>query len=495
MKFIKKISPIYRDKISTMRIMTDLTIGLLVISAASMFYYTSKIGIEVGLRVLYIILTAVLVNIAIEVAFGLFYKKSVKQVFTQQFPWVTGLIFALCIPVTTKLYVVGMTTAIGVIFGKVLFGGFGQNVFNPAAVGRAIVFSSFSKPVVETLAKSNDVFTNATPANLMNSFNWLPSTAAFESKAFAHITLKDLALGQHFGTIGETFAVLIILVGIFLVIRKVIDWRIPVIYIGTLFISSWIIGTVNGLGIMYPIVFVMSGGALFGAVFMLTDPVTCPTQVTGRVVFAFGAAIITLLIRFKANLPEGVVFSILIMNMLTPMIEDFFDGQQTRLKKKYISTVLSMLVITGLSITWISLTTIKAEPVLDLGTPVLLTEEKAEKYNAEILEAKAEGDNTVYTVQAQGYGLKDSEYPSPDYKENIFEVVVGKDGKIVSAKMTQFGDTKGYGDLVDDELYFEKFVGKDLLNDSEEYDTVSSATRTSYSFIKALRAISEELGE
>ena len=119
----------------------------------------------------------------------------------------------------------------------------------------------------------------------------------------------------------------------YLIARRVIDWRIPVVYVGTLFIAAWIIGAVNGLGIWYPLTFVLSGGVLFGAVFMLTDPVTCPTQVTGRVVFAMGAAVITLLIRFLANAPEGVVFSILIMNMLTPLIEDFFKWSTNTYEK------------------------------------------------------------------------------------------------------------------------------------------------------------------
>ena len=85
-----------------------------------------------------------------------------------------------------------MTTAISVIFGKIVYGGFGQNVFNPAGIGRAIVFSSFARPVVESITKTSDIFTNATPANLMNSFGWLPTVEAFNSKAFAHIDLKGL---------------------------------------------------------------------------------------------------------------------------------------------------------------------------------------------------------------------------------------------------------------------------------------------------------------
>lgn len=495
MKFINRVRPNYRAKISTQRIMRDLTIALTVLVFAAVYYYTKTFGFNVGKRVLYVTLTAVLVNIAIELLFGLIQKKSVKEVFTQQFPWVTGLIFALAIPVTTTLYVVGMTTAIGVIFGKVLFGGFGQNIFNPAGIGRAVVGSSFSNAFLKTLFTSSDVYTSATPAQVMNSFNWLPSNDALASKAFEALTLKDVALGNHFGAIGETFAVLIIILGIFLAIRKVIDWRIPVVYIGTLFVSAWIIGLVNGVtSITYPLVFIFSGGALFGAVFMLTDPVTCPTQRTGRVVFAFGAAIITLIIRFKANLPEGVVFSILIMNMLTPLIEDLMDGQQTRLKKRYLYSTLTMVLIAAVSIGWISTTVVVAEPQLDLGSKVAMDDKEVLKYKVLDIQSKADGSNTEFTVSVQGYGLK-AEFPKPEYKENIFVVVVDSSNKIVSAKMEQFGDTAGIGDVINDDLYFSEFVGKDLSNPSEELDTVSGATVSSYSFISALHAISEELGE
>lgn len=493
MNFITSKSPSYRQKRTTLRIMNVLSVSLLIVVLSAVFYYYKTVGIDLGLRVLYITLTAVLVNIVIEVGYGLYKKKSVKDVFVQEFPWVTGLIFALCIPVTTSLYAVGMSTAIGVIFGKVVFGGFGQNIFNPAGVARAIVFSSFSRPVVESVVRSNDVFTSATPANLMASFSWLPSAAAFESKAFAHLGLKELLLGTHFGAIGETFSLVIIVIGIVLAILKVIDWRMPVVYITTLFVSAGIIGWFNGLGIWYPLAFVMSGGALFGAVFMITDPVTSPTQKTGRVIFALGAAIITMLIRFKANLPEGVVFSILIMNMLTPVIEDFFNGQQIKLRKRYLTTFISMIVVAMLSVTWIVASTELAEPVLELGTPTTITSEITEKYAAEVLETDTVDGNMLYTVSVEGYGLVDSQYDNPAYKENIFEITVDSNNKILLITMTQFGDTKGFGDLIDDDLYFEKFIGKDILSDSEEYDTMSNATITSYSLVSALDAVAREL--
>ncbi len=128
---------------------------------------------------------------------------------------------------------------------------------------------------------------------------------------------------------------------------------------------------------------------------------------------------------------------------------------------------------------------------VEFGDKVNLNFEKLERYKTEILNKEVDGDNTVYEVKAEGYGLKDAEYPSPDYKENIFKITVKTDSKeIVSIEMTEFGDTEGLGDTVNNPNYFKEFVGKSSLED--EYDTVSGATKTSYSLLAALKAVMED---
>lgn len=136
-----------------------------------------------------------------------------------------------------------------------------------------------------------------------------------------------------------------------------------------------------------------------------------------------------------------------------------------------------------------------AEPVLDLGKSVSLDSENVEKYASEILSKETVDGNDVYEVSAEGYGLKDAEFENPEYKENIFEITVDESSKILEVVMTQFGDTEGLGDVVNDRAYFEKFVGKDLSNTEEEYDTLSGATKTSYSVMSALNAVANEIGK
>ena len=148
--------------------------------------------------------------------------------------------------------------------------------------------------------------------------------------------ITTLFTGWYPGAIGETSALLIIIVGIVLSIRHVIDWRVPTVYLISIFVLTAAVALLCGIDsynglpgfIWYPCVHVLSGGVVFGAVFMLTDPVTSPTSAQGRTLFALGAAIITVLIRLKANMPEGCLYSILIMNMLTPLIESAMDGKQ-----------------------------------------------------------------------------------------------------------------------------------------------------------------------
>jgi electron transport complex protein RnfD len=150
----------------------------------------------------------------------------------------------------------------------------------------------------------------------------------------------------------------ILLVGAFLIWRKVIDWRTPVVYLGSIAVLTACIAIFSGLEswngipafLWYPALHLLTGGVIFGAVFMLTDPVTNPTSPAGRVVFALGAAVLTVLIRLKGNLPEGCLYSILLMNMFTPMIESALDGKQLEVKKKaYI--ISGCLAALGLALT------------------------------------------------------------------------------------------------------------------------------------------------
>ena len=149
----------------------------------------------------------------------------------------------------------------------------------------------------------------------------------------------------------ETFAVVIIIAGVFLAIKKVLDWRLPVFYIGTAFVIAFIAGMTHGLSpLHFALVHIGIGGLVFGGIFMLTDPVTSPVDPFGKILFAVGAAFFTMLLRFRSNMPEGVLYSILIMNMLTPMIDKYTVKPTNKDESRKLIMVIAAMLVCSLLI-------------------------------------------------------------------------------------------------------------------------------------------------
>ncbi len=364
MKFNFHVSPSLRGHLTTQKIMAELTLGLLLLFCLSCYYYATTYGSAYLLHVILLLVSSLVTMVICESIFAKIYKKNPIEYLKTSFGWVTSIILTLMVPATMTCYALVVATIFAIVFGKLLFGGFGQNIFNPAGVGRAVIFAAF------TGAAANGITTGATPTTtLANSFNWLPATSeALDSFLNQFGGFGNLALGFYDGALGETFTIAILLIGVWFAVRKIIDWRVPVVYLGSIFIMTAIVALLSGIDayhgipgfIWYPCLHMVTGGIAFGAVFMLTDPVTSPTSAQGRVIFALGAAIITVLLRLKANLPEGCLYSILLMNMFTPMIENALDGKQLDIKKK--AYVISLcLGIIGLAITFYASSSI--EPV------------------------------------------------------------------------------------------------------------------------------------
>lgn len=337
MKYTFHVSPNLQSKNSTQQIMRDLTIGLLVVFVASVIYYSVAWGINVGLQAVILLACSLVTTFVCEAVFAKLKKKNIKDVITHSFGWVTSIILVMMCPITITPYAIIIATFFAIAVGRLMFGGFGYNIFNPAAVGRAVIFASFS-------GATTRLITSATPTGILaGTFKWLPMTeVALQSYLDRVGGFGSLFLGTTPGAIGETFSILILLVGVFLVLRGVIDWRIPTFYLGTIFMITCVLAILTGVQpyhgipgwIWYPVLHLVTGGVIFGAVFMLTDPVTVPTSPAARIFFAICAAAITVLIRLKGSLPEGCLYSILIMNCFTPMIESAFDGPQFEIKKK-----------------------------------------------------------------------------------------------------------------------------------------------------------------
>ena len=231
---------------------------------------------------------------------------------------ITGLLLALCLPPTIPLWIAFLGGVFAIVIGKQVFGGLGQNVFNPALIGRALLLASF--PVYMTAwtpaRGAVDAISSATPLALMKSgaFTQLPP-------------LLHLVTGQIGGCLGETSVIAILIGALVLLIRRHIDWRIPGVYLGTVLVLTTANALVRGYGLTYPLYQLCSGGLLLGAFFMATDWVTSPITKRGRLIYGLGLGLLTCLIRFFGGLSEGVCYSILIMNILTPLIDRYSRGK------------------------------------------------------------------------------------------------------------------------------------------------------------------------
>ncbi|MDR0399666.1 MAG: RnfABCDGE type electron transport complex subunit D [Treponema sp.] len=248
---------------------------------------------------------------------------------------VTGLLLALTLPPSTPLWMTALGAVFAVVVAKEFFGGLGANVFNPALSGRAFMLMSFPAAMTtwhrppgrfaavldQDLGLSSivDGVSGVTPLNIVKLGGSLEGLGRdlFASGASGSAgywsTIKTLFIGNHAGSLGESSILLILAACIFLLITKTIDWRAPLAMILAGFLGSWALG-------YDPLFGILSGGLLYGAVFMASDYVTAPLTPRGKLIFGFGAGLITVLIRKWGSYPEGVTYGILIMNALTPFL-------------------------------------------------------------------------------------------------------------------------------------------------------------------------------
>ena len=259
-----------------------------------------------GLKALLNIVLCVGTAVISEFLFNLITKK--KQTVSDLSAIVTGLLLALNLSTKANVWhcIVGSVFAIVVV--KCLFGGIGCNFANPAITARIFLLVAFSTSIAGGTSTQfqTDLVSSATPLDIIKSgdTSTLPS-------------ILDMLIGNRGGAIGETCAIALIIGGIYLIARKVINWHTPVIFVATVFLFSLIVKQDLTIA-LYEI---LGGGLLIGAIFMATDYSTTPINKYGKMVFAFGCGIITCLIRFWGSYPEGVSFAILFMNVLSPYIE------------------------------------------------------------------------------------------------------------------------------------------------------------------------------
>ena len=283
---------------TTQGIMLDVAIALMPAVIAGCIIF--------GWRALFVVMASVIASVLSEYLFCIITKRE-NTIFNIS-AVVTGLILGLNLPAYAPIWQVVIGAAFAIVVVKCLFGGIGQNFANPAATARVFLLVSFSGTLaggaIPKLSNAPDLVAGATPLEVMNAGGELPS-------------ILDMLLGLRGGAIGETCAIAIIIGFIYLVVRKVIYFEVPLVYVLTVFVLTLIVDNSFSVALYQ----VLSGGLLFAAVFMITDYSSTPTVRVGKSVFAFGCGLITFLIRKYGSYPEGVSFAILLMNILTPYIE------------------------------------------------------------------------------------------------------------------------------------------------------------------------------
>lgn len=315
-------SPHVHSKESVRKIMWTVVIALLPTFAVSIYFF--------GLDALRLTIISVAACVLFEWLIQKFLLKKSCSI-SDGSAVITGMLLAFNVPSNLPWWIMVLGALIAIGVAKMPFGGLGNNVFNPALVGRVALLISFPQqmttwPVPRTLLHTVDATTAATPLGLIK-------TGLSQGKDMNELlnqlpTYAQMLIGERGGSLGEVAAIAILLGGLILLWRKVITWHIPVVYIA----SAWVFATI--LHLINPSLYIpgsyhlLGGGLLLGAVFMATDMVTSPMTAWGKVVFGLGCGLLTIIIRVWGAYPEGVSFSILLMNAVVPLLNRAFPPKR-----------------------------------------------------------------------------------------------------------------------------------------------------------------------
>jgi len=309
---IISISPHQKERRDTSAVMRGVIYALLPAVIASIFYFK--------VRAFLLIIVCIAGAMITEAIFQKLRRKPVT--IYDGSALLTGLLLALVLPPTIPLWVAFLGAVMAIVIGKQIFGGLGQNIFNPALVGRAFLMATF--PVMLTTWIKPGLFdavTTATPLSIMKFDKVITPTL-------------QLFLGNTAGSLGETCAIALIIGGIFLLVMKYMDWRIPLSFIATVIVLTGVLYLMKPGQYATSWFHLFSGGLMIGAFFMATDPVTSPITKKGRHVFGIGCGLLVVIIRTWGGLPEGVMYSILLMNAVTPLINRYTAPVQFGGRKK-----------------------------------------------------------------------------------------------------------------------------------------------------------------
>ena len=309
------VGPHIRNSLDIKRYMSMVILALIPCVLAGFYFY--------GWRIIPVILTSYIVGGIVEVIVACLRKEEINEGFL-----VTGLLFPLVMPPSTPLWVVAIGVAFGVFFGKELFGGTGRNLFNPAITGRCFVGLAYPTHMAGWVEPGNTIFGRVLdfwPFSMV----WGASTPEAVTAATPlvavtqgqQVSYMDLFFGNVTGCIGETSVLAIILGAIFLIAFKIANWRTTVSTLVSFFVLAAFMHQLNPVKFQPALFHLLTGGIMFGAVFMVTDPVTCPSTNIGKYIYGILIGCITVLIRNLGGYAEGMMFAILLGNIAAPIID------------------------------------------------------------------------------------------------------------------------------------------------------------------------------
>lgn len=458
--------PFLKSNNSTNKIMRNLLFALLPIIAFAFLkngiipYINNKINILGMLYPLIFILIPLITSFVIELLYAVIIKKKRGKELTKyintSYSIFPGLFLGLILPINTPISILIFGAVIATVIGKLIYGGFGNNIFNPALIGRLFVITVYASVISSNggYLNSYEVDTISTSTPLSNA-SIVEDIGSYETLVEPYGSLLDFFIGTIPGAVGETSALLCVIAFIYLAITGTIKWKIPLIYILTVFGLTGIIGGINGLGIWYPLFQILSGGLMFGAVFMATDPVTSPVTPVGQVLYGLLLGLLTVVFRFLTPYPEGVLTSILTMNMFVAILDRIGSISRFNFKKILLPIILIFVVLIGCG--------------FGIGYKYL-NDSNVVDANYEILSKEKNGEKIEYVVTQKGYS------------SNIKASIVIEDGELTKFEVLE--QNESFYSKIENSNYINTLIDNQIILD--EVDTISGATVTSSALKKLL---------
>lgn len=310
-KLLVSSSPHIQTNVTVSNIMRDVVIALIPATCAGIYFFGKSAAINV--------IVAIVAAVTAEYIIQKIMKKPIT--ISDYSAVVTGLLLAMNVPPTLPWWMTFIGSVFAIVVAKQLFGGLGHNFINPALAARAVLLASWPVAMTTWTAPGADAMSTATPLAVIKSGADAVSAASLNiSNGTGPVEMIDLLIGRTGGCIGETSAILLMLGGLYLIYRGVITYHIPVVYIATVFVLTFIFSGFDSNMALYNL---LSGGLFLGAFFMATDYASSPVNTKAQMVYAVGCGFLTSVIRYYGGYPEGVSYSILLMNVATPLLDKY----------------------------------------------------------------------------------------------------------------------------------------------------------------------------